>query len=45
MLTQLIGLSLDLAPSVFEQLEERFEKEMLEEGAVFTSYIVYGQKE
>lgn len=27
-----------------ENLEERFERDMMAEGAVFTSYIIYGQK-
>jgi hypothetical protein len=35
---------LDLPASIFDRLEERFEKEMLEEGAIQTSIVVCGQK-
>ena len=39
-----LGLGIELEPSVTDQLEERFEEEMMAEGAVFTSYIICGQK-
>lgn len=38
------GLGIELPSSVTDQLEERWEKDMMAEGAVFTSYVVYGQK-
>jgi hypothetical protein len=37
-------LGIELEPSVTDRLEERFEEEMMAEGAVFTSYIICGQK-
>jgi len=38
------ALGLDLPASVFENLEERFEREMLEQGATMHAVLVYGQK-
>lgn len=38
------GLGIELPSSVTDQLEERWEKDMMAEGAVFKSYVVYGQK-
>ena len=38
------ALGLDLPASVFENLEERFEREMLEQGATMRAVLVYGQK-
>jgi hypothetical protein len=37
-------LGLDLPPSVFGNLEERFEREMVEQGGAFHSFVVWGQK-
>lgn len=34
----------DLPESVFEGLEERFEKEMLETGATFGTFVACGQR-
>ncbi|KAF2103336.1 hypothetical protein NA57DRAFT_72312 [Rhizodiscina lignyota] len=38
------AMGLDLPASVFDNLAERFEQEMLEQGAVFGNVLVYGQK-
>lgn len=41
---EMVGLGLEIPPSVFDRLEERFEQEMMEQGGAFHCYVVWGQK-